>query len=160
MQAWLLFIRGGKFSCVNSLLRTLSSCLHLSTRPHPSALPCTCLLLQLEEVEEVAGLDEEADLPLEELLARYGNYHLQAAAGGGGEEDEEMPGGWGWAGLPFLLCLLLPWHSTPMQRAGTGMIRVMQFDAHARPLAAVSARLPHLPPQMPGREQQRRRLQL
>jgi hypothetical protein len=30
----------------------------------------------------VAGLDEEADLPLEQLLARYGNYHLAAHAGG------------------------------------------------------------------------------
>jgi hypothetical protein len=42
--------------------------------------------LQLEEVQEIEGLDEEADLPLEELLARYGNYHL-AAAGGDGEES-------------------------------------------------------------------------
>jgi len=31
-------------------------------------------------VDELAGLDEEADLPLEELLARYGNYHLAAEA--------------------------------------------------------------------------------
>lgn len=26
----------------------------------------------------MAGLDEEAELPLEQLLARYGNYHLAA----------------------------------------------------------------------------------
>jgi hypothetical protein len=43
--------------------------------------------LQLEEVQEIEGLDEEADLPLEELLARYGNYHLAAAGDGDGEES-------------------------------------------------------------------------
>ena len=48
----------------------------------PPALP-----LQLEEVQEIEGLDEEAELPLEELLARYGNYHLAAGAGAGGEES-------------------------------------------------------------------------
>ena len=51
---------------------------------------------QREEADELAGLDEEADLPLEELLARYGNYHLAMAAEGVAEEggtDEEMPGG-------------------------------------------------------------------
>ena len=37
----------------------------------------------------MAGLDEEADLPLEQLLARYGNYHL--AAGGDGGSDADMP---------------------------------------------------------------------
>lgn len=50
-------------------------------------------------MDELAGLDEEADLPLEELLARYGNYHLaaEAAQQEDGEEeisgDEDMPGG-------------------------------------------------------------------
>jgi hypothetical protein len=57
---------------------------------------------QHEEAAELAGLDEEAELPLEELLARYGNYHLAAAGGDvgvgdGGDEaeasgDEDMPG--------------------------------------------------------------------
>ncbi|KAL4852636.1 Protein PHOTOPERIOD-INDEPENDENT EARLY FLOWERING 1 [Chlorella vulgaris] len=42
--------------------------------------------VQHEEADEVAGLDEEADLPLEQLLARYGNYHLAAHAESGGEE--------------------------------------------------------------------------
>ncbi|KAL4459188.1 hypothetical protein ABPG75_014053 [Micractinium tetrahymenae] len=44
-----------------------------------------------EEVDELAGLDEEAELPLEELLARYGNYHLAAHGGQERAEDEEMP---------------------------------------------------------------------
>jgi E1A-binding protein p400 len=43
-----------------------------------------------EEADELAGLDEEADLPLEDLLARYGNYHLAAtaeeSAAGSGDE--------------------------------------------------------------------------
>ncbi len=74
-------------------------------QPHPSpphTPPPTPLLTptpQKEEVDELAGLDEEADLPLEELLARYGNYHLaaEAAQQEDGEEeisgDEDMPGG-------------------------------------------------------------------
>ena len=60
-------------------------------------------ILQKEEVEELAGLDEEAELPLEQLLARYGNYHL-AAQQGGGSGDEEMPGGrGGWIMAPARL---------------------------------------------------------
>ena len=43
--------------------------------------------LQVEIADEVAGLDEEADLPLEQLLARYGNYHLAAGGAGTGEES-------------------------------------------------------------------------
>ena len=57
--------------------------------PKPGVV-CACLPavpLQLEEVQEIEGLDEEADLPLEELLARYGNYHLAAAGDGDGEES-------------------------------------------------------------------------
>ena len=46
---------------------------------------CRCSPLQHEEADELAGLDEEAELPLEALLARYGNYHLA---------QEESAGGW------------------------------------------------------------------
>ena len=49
---------------------------------------------QIEEADELAGLDEEAELPLEQLLARYGNYHLAAAAGG--EESAGREGREGW----------------------------------------------------------------
>jgi hypothetical protein len=49
-----------------------------------------CLPLQKEEEDEVAGLDEEADLPLEELLARYGNYHLHAQQDDGTAEGERV----------------------------------------------------------------------
>ncbi|KAI7839523.1 hypothetical protein COHA_006706, partial [Chlorella ohadii] len=45
-----------------------------------------------EEVDELAGLDEEADLPLEELLARYGNYHLAAEAAQQEDGEEEISG--------------------------------------------------------------------
>ena len=128
-----------------------------SHRAHILLLRPACPRLQLEEVEEVAGLDEEADLPLEELLARYGNYHLQAAAGGGGAEDEEMPGGWGWAGLPFLLflhCLFLAWRSVPvcgLQRAGAGMTGMMPMDAHAlAPCPCICSAAPFAPADAPA----------
>ena len=103
MAGW----EGGSFRCIKSLRFSVAQPSSLlactSHRAHILLLRPACLRLQLEEVEEVAGLDEEADLPLEELLARYGNYLLQAAAGGGGAEDEEMPGGWG--GLACLSCI-------------------------------------------------------
>ena len=88
------------------LPRALVQWLLVAQPQTPPLCLCPTAWLQREEVEEVAGLDEEAELPLEELLARYGNYHLHASAAGeasedGGVEDEEMAGG-------LLLCAVLP----------------------------------------------------
>ena len=117
--------------------------LKFSVAQPPSLLACTShrahiLLLrpasprlQLEEVEEVAGLDEEADLPLEELLARYGNYHLH-----------------------FLHCLFLAWRSVPvcgLQRAGAGMTGMMPMDAHAlAPCPCICSAAPFAPADAPA----------
>ena len=56
-------------------------------------LPSFTHTSQAEEAAEVAGLDEEAELPLEQLLARYGGYRPGAAGG----SDDDMPGGSGGA---------------------------------------------------------------
>ncbi len=66
--------------------------MHISSThfcPAQSTLPA----LQREEGEELVGLEDEAELPLEELLARYGNYHLHAHQG---PEESEGKAAQGW----------------------------------------------------------------